>query len=199
MIGCGQPRLEVAPETSNSEGIRTTSVEDPHCSKKNNGKGQSNCCEQDDQRRCTWPLRLSIDSWDDDILNAPIIACSTVSSAGSATACSATTDCVSDNGHLNGCSIASRRYKFEIPCSELVTVFSMRESAINLLAVGRVNRCDTASAFKDDAESTTDSAPALRRIAVAVKRHVIVDECNAERIGFACIECFRKSFNQDGC
>ena len=47
VIGCGQPRLEVAPETSNCEGVRATSVEDPHCSKKNNGKGQSNCCEQD--------------------------------------------------------------------------------------------------------------------------------------------------------
>ena len=115
MVGRGQPWLEVAPETSNGEGFRAASVEDPHRSKENDGDGQSNSGQEDDQWRSAWALGFSVQSRDNNGLNVPVIVGCTVTCAGcTATDCT-TANGVTDDGHLNGSSIADRCLEFKVP------------------------------------------------------------------------------------
>ena len=74
----------------------------------------------------------------------------------------------------------------------------MCQSTINHLAVGWIDGGNASTAFENDSEPTLDTAPALGRVAVTVERHLIVDEGDREDVGLACVEGFRKAFNEDG-
>ncbi|CAI8319807.1 MAG: Uncharacterised protein [Candidatus Poseidoniaceae archaeon] len=115
VVGCGQPWLEVAPETSNGECVRAASVENPHSTKENNGDGQSDSGQEDDQWRGAWTLGFSVQSRNDNGLNVPVIVGRTIASAGCTTADGTTADGVTDDRHLNGCSIADWRLEFKVP------------------------------------------------------------------------------------
>ena len=115
VVGCGQPWLEVAPETSNGERLRAASVEDPHGSKENNGERKTNSGQENDQWRCSWAFGFGVQSRYDNGLYIPVIVGCTIASTGCSTADSTATHGVSDDGHLNGCSITCRCLELKVP------------------------------------------------------------------------------------